>query len=222
MYESPVSIIYDSNGNAVAVNDGNSVTNTQSGFITAGVDNSNKARFIKVSDSGNLLINTNTYSTFSGTIESVSLSNNKSLLSIVNTGTKIIKIAQLSIQNTQSVLKIGVNGSFVLRRITGHSSGTSVTTDTFDLSDSLDAGVSVYTGSTVTGQFSSIIKKMIVNTSGANNNIIRQNEKTYYEFLTVIEDGKLLTLNQNQGITLNFETNSSAGLFDISFIITQQ
>jgi hypothetical protein len=123
-----------------------------------------------------------------------------------------------------------VNGtvlSFQLKRIAGHSSGTSITPEVSDTSDSLDGGVTVKTGSTVSSESINAIKRWMVSSEEWGNGALdfenmQALEMGLYPIYEAHSPQKPITLRQNQGVTIKCATNSSAGTFDVAIVFTQE
>jgi hypothetical protein len=155
--------------------------------------------------------------------EAVVLGNLKSMVSIVNSGTKILKIKSIKIINNQTTAITGVVAEFGLRRITGHSAGTTLTANSFDTADTL-ASVTTLTNSTVAGEGANLMRYKFssdewgVGTQDveANDHIAQALHPVYYPQ----DKTKPLTLRQNQGFTIKCLTNTTAGSFDFEIIFT--
>jgi hypothetical protein len=166
--------------------------------------------------------------TFVAQASDVVIGNNKSMLSIVNTSsTVIVKVREIYLVNAQNTAVTGVTGSFSLLRITGHSSGTSITAGMHDTTQTLDAGVTVRTGSTVSGEDATIYRRWKFSTDewaqGA------QDVESMDHVSTVVRpvfyqaiNSKPITLRQNQGLHVKHTVNSTAGSFDIVVIFTTE
>jgi len=164
--------------------------------------------------------------TFVSLAASVTVANNKSLMSIVNTGTKVVRIADIFLANVFTGAG-SINGSFFIRRCTGHASGTAVLTESLDTTDSLDSGITLFTGATISGQSTNAIRKVVLvtgNLTGTLNTVAMDHAFTPFFpiFAKPGADAKPIVLRTNQGITVNFETNSPAGQYDIQLVFTQE
>jgi hypothetical protein len=178
--------------------------------------------------SGTQTTRTTEMATFVALATGVAVGNNKSLISIVNTGTKVVRLSRIDMMNLSVAATTGVAGYFQVHRITGHSSGTSLTPQVMDLDDTLDSGITVRTGSTVTGQSAGILHRALLNTSNwtttLNTTAMTHAFETYFPLWApkTMDDAKPLILRQNQGITVFFATNSSAGSYDLCLTFTQE
>lgn len=166
--------------------------------------------------------------TFSVVAPAVVLGNNKSMISIVNVGTTVVtRVIAVYVVNVQTTAVTGVVGTFELRRITGHSAGTLLTPGTMDTSDTLDADVTIRTGSTVAGE-GSLLHRALFSTDdwGPGTADVESADHVIQTMFPVFRrldsTAKVPTLRQNEGITIKFATNSTAGVFDLVAVITQE
>lgn len=98
--------------------------------------------------------------TYSATVLAVTLAANKSLLSILNaSASKVdVMIWEIYLVNAQTSAVTGTATLFEVRRITGHSAGTLVVPQGYDLADpTFDANVTLRTGGTMAGESASPI-----------------------------------------------------------------
>jgi hypothetical protein len=166
--------------------------------------------------------------TFSVVARSVAIGNNKSMFSILNAdATKLVKIRQIKIINSQTSAVTGVIADFRILRLTGHSSGTSLTPETFDTNDSLDADITTRTGSTVAGESSTELLRYTYSSDewGVGTLDVESSDHVMQQVAALYiskNDSKPITLRQNQGLTIKQVTSSTAGTFDIEVIFTQE
>lgn len=167
--------------------------------------------------------------TFSVNAVGIAIANNKSLLSLVNASgsTVRVKIKEIWIRNAQTSGVTGVVGQFQLKRITNHSAGTSLTFATFETSDSLDSSVTARTGSTVSGESSTSLRRWFWSTDewGPGAPDVESNDHAFQNLTPHYLAGdsyKSITLLANEGISIKFATNSTAGSFDVEIIFTQE
>jgi hypothetical protein len=167
--------------------------------------------------------------TFIANAEDISIGNNKSMLSILNAvgSGVVIKIRKIFIQNVQITTVNGVAAEFQLRRITGHSAGTLITTDTHDTNDTLDSSVSVRTGATISGEIARNLKRWFWSSDEFDDlsTDVASDEHSFQQLLphySHILFTKPITLHPGEGITIRQETNSTAGTFDIMAEFTQE
>lgn len=156
--------------------------------------------------------------TFIASTTNVAIGNNKSMISILNTSSLIVRIEKIYIVNNQTTAINGVVSSFELRRITSHSAGTLITSEAFDTNDSLNSGITVRTGSTVVGE-GNLLKRFVYSSDewgvGAQDNESLQNINQ--QLRPAFESGlmtKPYVLRTNQGIHLKHTVNSTIGNFD--------
>jgi len=169
-------------------------------------------------------------STFFGVAPSVSPGNNKSMFSIVNTtgSTVVIKIQEIYLVNVQTTNVSGIPISFEMRRIVSHSSGTSITTESADLSDTLNASVTLRTGATVSTESTTLLWRNIWSADDwqVGSADIESADHTSQSLIPIYskknQASKSITLRANQGLTLKCATNTTIGLFDIMVVFTQE
>jgi len=169
------------------------------------------------------------YASFTVTAPSVVIGNNKSLLSLVNvTGSgKVLRIREIYIINSQVAPVTGVVATVSLRRITGHSAGTTITPVPNDTADTLGS-VTAITGSTVAGEFSAFLQRWFLSTDewGVGALDTEGLQATFQSHFPIFArrdtEMRPLTLRSGEGITVKCETNSTAGAFDIIVAFTQQ
>jgi hypothetical protein len=172
-----------------------------------------------------LLAKTNIeFSTFTVLAPLVVVGNNKSMIALQNTGTGVVKIRKIYVVNSATTAVSGVAGIFNVARITSFSAGTALTPAAFDTLDTLPAGITVSTGSTVVGE-SSILKTARWSTDewGPGGLDVEANDHSSQQFFSLLQQQpyeKALTIRQNQGVHIKFATNSTAGSFDIQIVFT--
>ena len=170
--------------------------------------------------------------TFTCIAANISPGNNKSMFSIYNAGTKIVRIADLFLANVQTSSSTGIAGLFAVHKMTTlHTTGTGsdITSNvvSMDSSDTLDGGITIKTGATVAGVSANYVKRTLLNTSNwsQTSNFTSQNHsfEVYFPLMQKPDAlSKSLYLRANEGLTLTFENNSTSGSFDIHMIFTQQ
>jgi hypothetical protein len=180
-----------------------------------------------VSDSG-LVVRQVPYelATFTVVAELTAVGNNKSMIAIQNTGTSIVKLREVWIINDRTTAVTGVAGEFRLHRITSFTGGTALTPVTFDTLDSLPAGVSVATNSTVSGEAGLLrTGKWSTDEWGTGTSDVESADHGFQQtepFWKQTPSGKPITIRQNQGVHIRFATNSTAGEFNLRFVFTTE
>lgn len=159
----------------------------------------------------------------------ITIAQNKSMLSIVNAGGSPvrIRIRQLKIINAQTTAVTGAVAEFRMLRITGHSAGTLITPLAADSLDTIDASVTVRTGATVAGEAANPLVRWKYSSDewGVGASDVESADHTSQalsKLLDVERYVKPITLRAGEGINLKQITNSTAGSYDILFIITQE
>lgn len=188
-------------------------------------------RKAKIDKNGSLQHKEHQPATFSALITSQSIGNGKSMFSIMNStsgsGT-VIKIKSVKvINNLASPAVTGIVAQFNFLRMTGHSGGTSITSQTFDTADTLNSVVTTLTNGTITGAASTPLIKYfwssdewVVGTADQESqDHAFQNTLNLYEAKLGV---KPITLRSQEGLTINQITNSTIGAFDLEIIFTQE
>jgi hypothetical protein len=163
------------------------------------------------------------------TAEGVVLGNNKSMVSLLNaTGsTVVVRIREIYLTNVQIAPVTGTVAEFQLRRITGHSVGTDLTSTILahDTNDTLNVNISARTNATVAGEGAVNIFRKLQSTDewgvGAPDN--EGFDAAVSRLLPVYKQNELckaITLRATQGITIKCATNTTAGSFDITVLFT--
>ena len=166
--------------------------------------------------------------TFTALATGVQIGNGKSLLSIANAGSKIIRIQEVFLSNVSTPSGNGIYGVFQLRRIASHSSGTTISLiETMDSTDTLDSNISIKTGATVSGQSSSVLRRSLFNTGSWDANLTTTSfthglEIYFPIFSKSASDTKPIVIRNGEGCTLNFESNSTSGTYDIHLVFSQE
>ncbi len=153
---------------------------------------------------------------------SVNVGNNKSMASIVNdSGSgKIVTIRKISVINITTSAVTGTVANFELRRITGHTSGTNITTETADTQDALPSQITGKIGATVSGEasvrFASWYKTTDDWGSGTlDAEALQTALDNVLPAYAITGEQKPIVLREGQGITIKCATNTTAGLFEI-------
>lgn len=166
--------------------------------------------------------------TFVACATSVVVGNNKSMLSITNaTGSGVvIKIYEIRIVNVQTTAVTGIVGNFELRRIASHSAGTLINTEELDTNNSLNANVTVRAGSTVATESTNLLWRVLYSTDewGTGTLDVEASDhinQALFSIWNTAQNTQPITLRPNEGLTVKFATNSTAGSFDILVKFTQ-
>jgi len=158
------------------------------------------------------------------------IGNNKSMLSIANenSSTVVVKIYKIYIINTQTSNITGVVGNFELRRCTSHSAGTLITSEKLDTNDTLDSNITIRTGATITGESANRIwySKYSTDEWGSGTLDKESHDQVFQQYFPLWNSDnqiiKPIVLRANEGLTIKFATNSTAGSFDILVVFTQE
>jgi hypothetical protein len=164
--------------------------------------------------------------TFSVVAENITVGNNKSMIAIQNTGTSILTLREIWIINDQTTAVTGVAGEFRVHRIASFTGGTALTPSSFDTADTLPAGITAATGSTISTETSLLrTGKWSTDEWGTGTLDVEANDHAAQNngpFWKQTPSGKGLVIRQNQGVHVRFATNSAAGAFNLRFIFTTE
>jgi hypothetical protein len=166
--------------------------------------------------------------TFCILAENIVIGNNKSMVSLLNaTGsTVIIKIREINLINTQNTAVTGIVSNFEMRRMTGHSVGTSLTPNPYDTNDTLDVNVTARTNATIAGEGVMLHSyRWSSDEWGVGSHDVESNDHVLVSlipFYTVQPYCKPITLRANQGIHIKHTVNSTAGQFTIIMTFTEE
>ena len=157
----------------------------------------------------------------------VAIGNGKSMISLLNQNSNTrVRIKAIYVRNSQTVAITGVLANFELRRITGHSSGSTVTIVEHDTSRALGVSISGRTGATVSGE-GALLDTFIFPTdeqvpTGATNSETLDAAQNYQPIRMAEQGMRAITLNSNQGIHIKQTVNSTAGTFDFLILFTTE
>lgn len=202
---------------------------TEISGATDGTKIGNVADAMKVSTQGTSTTAETELATFHVLAENTAIGNNKSMISLVNAGgsSVVLRIRDIRIVNNQTTAITGVMADFQLRRITGHSSGTSLTPLAHDTTDNLNGSVTASTGATVSGETSANLRhwKWSSDEWGVGSSDVESFDHTINSLIPMYGQSpktKAITLRAGEGITIKQITNSTAGAFDVTVLFTQE
>jgi hypothetical protein len=226
----PVVISSDQTGVQVQGTAANAAAASGNPIQVGGVDSSGNIRRVLTQIDGSVRTKATNHATFAVTASDAVLGNNKSMISIVNGvgSTVLLRLREVYLVNTQTANVSGVIATLALRRITGHSAGTSLTPLPHDTADSLNVNVTAITGSTVAGEAAGFLKRWAFSSdewgSGAADvESSAQNNQTLFPILNTTNTSiRPVTLRAGEGITIKCETNTTAGQFDVFVLFTQE
>lgn len=164
--------------------------------------------------------------TFEAYAASVAPAANKSMFSIANTGTKLLKIRSIYLTNPQNTAVTGVMLNFELRKIVSHSLGTLITPIEYDSNITLDSGITARTGATVVTE-SGIIRRWTYSSDehGVGASDVESFDYAINAGIPIFKQERYsgpLVIRQNQGITLKQTVSSTVGAWDINVIFSQE
>lgn len=216
---------YDGNDTYVLGDDG-----SEDGIkITSTLDGPKKRLDVSAKLSGTSTVAETELATFTIYGSSIAIGNNKSMVSLLNASgsTVVLKIRDISIINTQTAVATGILADFRLLRCTGHSVGTTITPESHDTDDSLNASFTARTGGTIAGEGTAVYRRWQFSTDewGAGSLDVESEQHAIGQHLPVYQQswkGKAFTLRAGQGFTIKQVTNSTVGTFDLILTVTQE
>lgn len=228
MNRSPVAVLYDANGNALPVQDGAAIPASTPALMVAGSDGTN-SQYLLVDSAGRLIVAQQEKATFSAWAPSVAIASAKSMISLVNTSgsTVVVRIHEIWVTNVRFTALTGVMGEFQVRRCVNHSAGTALTPQAFDTTLALDGSVTARTGATLTSESGTYLLRKFFSSDEYGPGTLDQEgaQATISNFIPVFKKEPPLSgivLRANEGITIRFETASTAGVFDLGLVFTQE
>ncbi len=198
--------------------------------LIAGVNPSGSVTVPLLDFDGTTFTQERTEATFGAWVTGSIIGNNKSMLSIYNAGSQIVRIREIWLTNVQTAAVVGIAGVFEFRRMGGHSAGTLIASgaiETMDTADVLDAGVTIRTNATVASESSKLLWKATWSTDewGPGSQDVESNDHVIQQMFPLYNrrdpNEKPITLRANQGMTIKFTVNSNAGTFDVHVVFTQ-
>lgn len=158
----------------------------------------------------------------------VAIGNNKSMVSLLNASGSgvVVRVEKLFLVNTQNSSVTGVNGSFSLFRMTGHSVGTTLTPQSHDTSDTLNVSVTARTGGTIAGESASELYRWKWgtdewSTGPADAENFDHAMQSLIPLYLASPNEKQITIRPGEGLTLKQTVNSTSGTFDIGIVFTE-
>lgn len=235
MSRNPAVILYNADGVPMAVSDGVAIPVGTQGLIAAGKDAAGNSRFMRTETDGTVGVSQKPTEeeTFTAISIGTAIGNNKSMLSVYNpsASTKLVKLREIYIRNSQTTAVTGVAGEFRLFRWAHNvapTGGTVVTPRAHDTNDTLGAGIDVRTGGTLGGtEEPQPLDIMRISTDdwGPGTLDVEAAQQTIANYLPARAKRdsvqKPLVARPGQGLHMKFATNSTAGAFDIIFVFTQ-
>ena len=227
MIHRPVAILYDGNGNPLAVQNGVAIPANTSGVLVHGSDGTN-ARILKTDATGHQYTRPIQPITFTVVAPAVTPGNGKSMVSILNSSSYPVRIWKITMVNTQTTAVGGTVIEFQTRRFTGQSGGTSLTPSTNDSADAVDVGITARTGATLAGEASTFGRRVLYSSDEwtINSNNTEGMQQISQSLIPWLNYGdtpfiKAPTLRPGEGYSIRCNTNTAVGSWDIHFILTQ-
>lgn len=162
--------------------------------------------------------------TFVVTANAIDLGNNKSMIAIQNTSTSVVRIRRIYLVNTRTAATTGVVADFRLLRIQSFSGGTSLIIYKMDTQDTLPAGITAATNSTVVSE-ADLYRQAFWSSDewGGGTVDVEAQDHTIQELIPwyeTKESEKPITLIQNQGVHIRCATNTTNGTFHFNVVFT--
>lgn len=158
----------------------------------------------------------------------IGMGNNKSMMSIVNAAASgyHLHIREIRIINVQNTAVTGIISDWRLLRCTGHSGGTDITPAAHDTTEPLQAGTTVKTGATISGEGTAVYRRWQFSTDewGAGAADVESNSHDTQMNRSLFDTApktKTIILREGEGITIKQVVNSTVGTFDIMVVFTQ-
>jgi len=201
--------------------------------LIAGIDKNSQVRIPLIDTDGTTFTQERNEPTFIVWVTGSQIGNNKSMMSIYNaTGsTVIVRVREMWLTNVQTTNVVGIEGIFELRRMKGHTGGTTIgsgSIETMDLIDSINSSVQVVTNATtITSESSVLLWKAHWSTDewGPNSNDTESTDHTMQQLFPLYarrdSNEKSITLRAGDGLTVKHIVNSTAGTFDLAIVFTQ-
>lgn len=223
----PIVVASDQSPVRVRGADADGVPATEAPVLAAGNDGTN-VRTLRTDVTGRQFVRQFEEPTFVVQVTGAAIGNGKSMLSLLNTGTAVMRLRELWIINSQTTSVTGIVGEFQARRITGHSAGTNLTGNILphDTADAVPAGLSARTGATVAGQAAVALWRRLFSTDefGPGAQDVESNDHAHGNHTPVYKSEppkKPITIRQNEGVHILFNTNSTAGSFDVVAVLSE-
>jgi hypothetical protein len=155
----------------------------------------------------------------------IQIGNNKSMLSISNTGTAPVFIRSVRLVNSQTAAVTGIIAEFRLLKFGTHSAGTVVTGIAADSADAIPGTLTARTGATLTSLGTVPFKRSKWSTDewGVGALDVESNDHVFHNLFpwyTPTDNTKPITLRQNEGITVQQVVNSTVGTFTITIEVS--
>jgi hypothetical protein len=170
--------------------------------------------------------------TFIVNADLIATASNKDMVSIYvdALATRKISIRSIKIINERIVNVTSVDLSFYIRRFTGFTGGTGISSVSMDTNDTLVSGISAQTNATLTGVATTYFKKLVLASDevarGSNSAADAEEAANQLgRLISVYSPGHYetpITALPGEGITFRCETNNTTGIFSIEIIYTME
>jgi hypothetical protein len=183
------------------------VSGSETGLITRAFQNEEASFLIQLTD--------------------ISIGNNKSMVSLLNQGSKRIRIHGVWLTNVQTAAVTGIIARFLVSKITNHSAGTLVTGNAIalDSADILGSGVSIRTGATITGRGTAFWRSIWSTDEWGPGTLdeegFEHGLQTIFPILQFPGKIKPLTLRPGEGFDIFQNVNSTVGTFDVCILFSE-
>ena len=166
--------------------------------------------------------------TFFAVFDRIAPAANKYMATLFNTSaTRVVRVQQIWQLNWQVAAVTGVSLEQYAAFITARTSGTAVTSRSYDTADTLSAGISADTNSTSVTESYIFNRQLAVSEEGSAigsqlGEDFRAQDRNFQLIWERTKAAKGFTLRQNQGITIRNVTNSTVGTVSYFFEFTDE
>ena len=176
---------------------------------------------------GGLIIEPRESPTFTVLAADVVLGNNKSLLSLVMAAgdPRVVRLREVWLRNAVNSAVTGVAAMFEMRRITGHSAGSTLTPVSRDSDDTLPASTTARTDATVSGEGAVEQRWEWSSDDWGPGTLDVEGHAIPFQNLWPVyrkhdPQTKPPSIRAGQGYHIKCATNTTAGYFDVLFVFT--
>lgn len=192
-------------------------------YIKGGTDNTligNVSDAMKVNIVGSSFNPLTAPATYTFMSIDTAIANNKSMISVANTGTSPVYVRSVRIINSQTTPVTGIIGEFRLLRFGTHSAGSLLTGISADTVDAIPGTLTARTNATLVGLGTVPYRRSKFSTDewGIGAQDVESNDHIFHNLFawySPSENTKPIVLRQNEGITVQQVVNSTIGSFTI-------
>lgn len=223
-------VLYDSSGSLFAVKAEQGITRSTQPSILMSAASGSVSKLLHSDKIGNLYSRRADVPTYV-LYQNVATANDKSLVSIYNGGTKIVKISSVRVRNSRTSFVFGTICTLGAFRFTGSPSGGSDITSQAQVYDTdnpslTSQSISLKTGATINNESAYPLYRTFAGTGGwdqtfSDPEFIERLQQIQINWFEKIDSGfQSITLRNGEGLTIKCETNTTTGIFDIHMVFT--